>query len=178
MVLASVFTILLFICLTHSQTPSSTPNSAVPHSSVKAMWSEGNALSNDALYGVVKDSLGNFVYIGIYTSNGSLSFIPSSSYNGGTDCFLVKYSSTGVVLWAVPFGGFSTDTVRGIATDASDNLYITGSTSSPTVFWNLNNATSPSSAKPTSGIDFMVAKYDSSGNFQWGYVNGSNGQDT
>ncbi len=78
---------------------------------------------------------------------------------GGTDIFLVKYDTTGNVIWAKDAGGSSiiADESNGISTDGSGNIYITGYASDGAVF----------DTDTTVGNGIFIAKYDSSGNEQW-----------
>ncbi len=50
-----------------------------------------------------------------------------------TDIFVVKYDSSGNVIWAKSIGGTDWDDYGGISTDASGNVFVTGQYSSPSI---------------------------------------------
>jgi hypothetical protein len=81
---------------------------------------------------IALDSLGN-----IY-SVGSLS-------NTTADISLIKYDSTGAVVWQYKIDSTSADAVSGIHIDSSDNIFVVG----------------------TSGSYMWVAKFNTSGAIQW-----------
>ena len=86
-------------------------------------WTEqlGTSLEDYAV-GIATDSSGN-VYVTGYTE-GAL----DGSNAGAQDIFVVKYDSAGVKQWTKQLGTSSSDDARGIATDSSGNVYVTGST--------------------------------------------------
>ncbi|MBI2269014.1 MAG: SBBP repeat-containing protein [Bacteroidetes bacterium] len=87
-----------------------------------------------------------FVYLSFQTSSLINITQPScdggyfdNSYNGGTwDQFIVRFSNTGVRLWASYLGGDGSDFRSPIAVDNSGNLFVSGEWSTIT-----NNATYP-----------------------------------
>lgn len=121
----------------------------------------GAASLNDRVGGITSDSSGN-IYIGGYTT-GNL----GETNGGGNDTFIVKYDSSGTLLWIKQLGDTAegtiigagdsdgSDIVGGIATDASGNIYIGGFT-----YGNLGEPNGGSS-------DVFVAKYNSSGTLLW-----------
>jgi hypothetical protein len=96
------------------------------------------------------DSSGN-VYVTGYTS-GSL----SGSSNGGLDAFLVKYSTTGSLLWTRQVGTSTTDFAIELALDSSGNVYVLGYTLGS--FAGFTNA---------GAEDIFVAKYSTNGTLVW-----------
>lgn len=71
--------------------------------------------------------------------------------------WLLKYDSSSNLLWNVTWGDKSTYSVgEGLAIDASDNVYITGST------------------LVSGSTDILVLKYDSTGDLKWDYTQGVN----
>ncbi len=96
---------------------------------------------------------GNFTY---NTSFGSFTL----STSGGNDMFVVKMSTNGDFIWAKKAGGNSQDRGYGIAIDASDNVYVTGTFTQSATF---KNTTITNSGNHST----FLAKYDSNGSFQW-----------
>jgi FlgD Ig-like domain/Cep192 domain 4 len=95
--------------------------------------------------------------------------------NGSSDMFMAKYDPSGNVVWAKGIGGAGYyDDARDITTDASNNIYFTGSFMGLVSFGNI----------PLTSVglaDIFVAKYNDSGNPIWvkqeGQVNGNIGCD-
>jgi hypothetical protein len=103
---------------------------------------------NDYGYGVAADNLGNVYVVGTTNSFGA----------GGSDAVLLKYDSSGNLLYQKTWGGTQNDYGTGVAVDAGGYVYVTGYTYS---------------LGPTPGIpSVFLLKYDPSGNllFQktWG----------
>ncbi len=82
---------------------------------------------------------------------------------GGNDGFIVKLDGSGARQWATFVGGGRNDYARGIATDASNNVVITGVTNS-TDFPTTVGAFRTFNA---GGEEAFVAKFNSSGARQW-----------
>ncbi len=104
-------------------------------------------------YAVVFDSSNN-----IYVTGATQSFGGQSP-----DVFLVKYDSSCNLLFQVAWGGAGNDLGRGVAVDAFDNVYVTGSTDSF-----------------GAGLsDIFLLKYDPAGEFQfsktWGGTQNDHG---
>jgi hypothetical protein len=118
------------------------------------------------------DGSGN-VYLSGNTQ--STSFIASGGYQntsgGGRDAFLVKFNSLGVRQWATYYGGSSVDYDGGIATDGSENVYLSGITRS-------SNRIASNGHQNTygGGNDAFLVKFNSAGVRQWAtYYGGSDG---
>jgi len=93
--------------------------------------------SFDYAKGITSDSAGN-VYVAGSSSDGS-------DYGFA----LIKYDSSGNVLWVGNYDSINNDYVSGVAIDNSGNVYVTGY--------------SPNA----SDYDFVTIKYDTSGNLLW-----------
>ncbi len=105
---------------------------------------------NDYGYSVASDNLGNVYVVGTTNSFGA----------GGSDAVLLKYDSSGNLLYQKTWGGTQNDYGTGVAVDAGGYVYVTGYTYS---------------LGPTPGIpSVFLLKYDPSGNllFQktWGGI--------
>ncbi|HTS47027.1 MAG TPA: SBBP repeat-containing protein, partial [Bryobacteraceae bacterium] len=123
----------------------------------------------DAIYGMATDSAGN-VYLAGETSSGSLwSNIPPA--RSSRDAFITKMNSTATqVLYTVYLGGSGSDSAKGIAADASGNVYVTGVTASPD-FPVTTGAFATSMPGPQNAF---VAKLDSMGRLQYStYLGGA-----
>ncbi len=100
-------------------------------------------------------------------------------YAGRGDAFVAKFNSSGSsLLWGTYYGGIEEDTAQSIALDASDNVYITGSTSSPSGIA-TGGAYQTSYISGTDNVAF-VAKFNSAGSsLLWGtYYGGANNTST
>jgi Beta-propeller repeat len=107
-------------------------------------------VKNDYGAGVVADNLGNVYVVGTTNSLGA----------GGSDVVLLKYDSSGNLLYQKTWGGTQNDFGTGVAVDAGGYVYVTGYTYS---------------LGPTPGIaSVFLLKYDPFGNllFQktWGGI--------
>ena len=99
--------------------------------------------------GVTTDSSDN-IYVTGYTYGG----LDGNTNSGITDIFLVKYNSSGTKQWTKQFGTSSVDVGRGVTTDSSDNIYVTGYTDG-----GLDNKT----WSMGDDRDIFLVKYNSSG---------------
>ncbi len=84
----------------------------------------------------------------------------SISNLGGSDIYLIKYDSSGNVLWSKGFGGAADDLVNAITTDASGNIYLGGTFNSTSIAFGA--ATLNASA-----TSLFVVKIDSTGTVVW-----------
>jgi uncharacterized delta-60 repeat protein len=92
------------------------------------------------------------------TDGNSYSFGNTSSTGAGSqDFLLVKYDPAGVVQWQRVLGGADGETGYSIAIDSSSNVYAFGYTGST----------------GAGLLDFLLAKYNSSGTLQWQRILGS-----
>jgi hypothetical protein len=101
---------------------------------------------------------------GIAVDGSGNAFIAGTTYSyglGNRAAFLLKYDSSGNLLWYKTWGGFDNDHGHGIALDGSGNAFITGSTGS---FGEGN-------------YDAFLLKYDSSGNQLWNKTWGGYNED-
>ena len=136
--------------------------------------------NNEYGRGVATDSSGNVFVTGYYENTFTV-------YNaGGTTgatlqfggCFLVKYSSTGTVLWAARLtasGGNASG--YAVATDSSGNVFVTGYYALATLTL-YNSAETQTKTLPTTVYDCFLAKYSSDGSsVMWAAQISSTGND-
>ncbi len=118
----------------------------------------------------------------VYTSgyfDGTADFDPgAATFNlisaGARDIFISKLDASGNFVWAKRIGGGANQSATGIATDASGNVYTTGSFEGAPDF----DPGAGISTIGTAGVDdIFVSKLDASGNFVWAKTMGSNGFD-
>ena len=105
----------------------------------------------DVGYDIAVDSSGN-VYIAGYTQSAGA---------GGQDVFIAKYNTDGDYQWQRSLGDTSDDQGWSIAVDGSGNVYITGYTNS----------------SGAGSYDILIAKYDTTGAYQWQRTLGSTAND-
>lgn len=125
---------------------------------------------------VTTDPSGNVFLVG-YT--GSTNAIASAgafqtTFSGGyDDAFIVKFDSNGNRLWSTYYGGTNDDKGTDVATDASGNVYMSGTT-----FSNSGIATAGGFQNTMgSSQDSYLVKFDSNGNRMWAtYYGGANAE--
>lgn len=134
------------------------------NSSGNVLWAKNiNATSNSYINTLATDNSGN-VYITGYFDSPTITFGSTTLINlGGEDVFIAKYDSSGNVLWAKSAGGSEYDISRGIVTDNSGNVYITGGFSSASMSFGNITLTNAGFMQE----DVFIAKYDTAGNALW-----------
>ena len=133
--------------------------------------------SDDWGYGIAVDASGNVYSTGFFAETADFDpgqGIANLSSAGGQDIFVSKLDSSGEFVWAQAMGGNSLDTGRGIALDASGNVYTIGSFEGTADFDPGEGAASLGSA---GGSDIFLSKLDSAGNFVWAKAMGGTGDD-
>ncbi|GAB3204300.1 Tfp pilus assembly protein PilZ [Pontibacter aydingkolensis] len=101
---------------------------------------------------------------------GTASFGNITLKSSSSDVFIAKFDASGNVLWAQKAGGDFHDNGRGIAVDASGNVYVTGAFYGIATFGHITLTNSSNS-------DVFIAKYDASGNALWAQRAGGNSND-
>lgn len=87
--------------------------------------------------------------------------------NGNADIFVAKYDTNGKFKWAKTFGGEGEDFSKGLATDANDNIYITGGFFSSEILLENNKLENDESTNRSDNSKIIIAKFDSNGNSKW-----------
>jgi hypothetical protein len=135
------------------------------------------------IYGAATDSSGNVYITGTHTAALTIYNVGGTTgatltFVGGNDCFLIKYSPTGTVLWAALMTGTTTssDVAYAVATDPSGNVFVTGNYTAAFTLYNSDTTTGATLAL-TGGGDVFFAKYSSTGNVLWAARLASSGND-
>ena len=119
---------------------------------------------SDIAHGIVIDALGQVAIVGEFQGNATFDS-NSVTAAGLGDAFIAKYDAAGNNLWVRSGGSttsFATDSAKAIATDAANDLYITGDYTGIATFDGLSVPNTGAS-----GSDIFVAKYNSAGTIQW-----------
>jgi len=143
-------------------------------SSGEMLWSSYLGGSEDDIgVSIAIDSLDNILVTG-YTSSDDFPALDgfNETIGGGRDAFLSKFNSSGNLIWSTCFGGTGYDSPHSVAIDSSDNIIITGSTSSND-FPVLNNYQETYNGN----IDAFISKFDSSGELIMSSFLGGSGND-
>jgi hypothetical protein len=138
----------------------------------------GTTTSSDIVNGIDTDSSGNVLVTGYYTAavtfydqgpSGAANITLSFGGGGATDAFIAKYSSAGAVLWAARIWSGGVDEGNGIATDPSDNVYVTGyyNTTTATFYNQGPSGTAGTTLSAVGANDAFIAKYSSAGAVMW-----------
>jgi hypothetical protein len=111
---------------------------------------------------ITLDASGNIYITGFFTNSSPVfGTFTLTNPTASKDVFVVKYNSTGTVMWAKNFGGTADDFPYSITTDASGNVYVAGYFGSPGITIGTTTLTN------TGVEDMFLAKYDAGGNAQW-----------
>jgi hypothetical protein len=113
---------------------------------------------------VAVDNSGNAYMSGSFSSSSVTfgSFTIALSSAGNVDLFVVKYDSSGNVLWANSAGSTGIDRAFSVTADASGNCYLAGTFDSPTITFGTTTLTNTSTS-----YDWFLVKYDTNGNVLW-----------
>ncbi len=138
---------------------------------------------DDIAYGVVSDAAGNNIYItGSTTSSSTTAVVPhniattgshQSTYGGANDAYLACFNSAGTALtFGTYLGGTGNDISYSIATDASSNLYIAGSTTTSAAGI-IGVGGFQNTYSNTFNTDAFLSKFSSTGTLTWSTYYGS-----
>jgi hypothetical protein len=91
---------------------------------------------------------------------------------GGTDVFIAKYNSNGVLQWVKSAGGTSDDYVEGVVVDDGDNVYLVG-------IFNGTMNVGNTSLTSAGGTDVFITKYNPTNTtWAWAKRGGGTGSDS
>lgn len=135
--------------------------------------------------GTAMDDKGNVVAVGSFLKKFDLSSYSGSSLTstGGADIFIVKFNTTGSVLWNRTMGGgcftahgwgnpwsYCDDRAKAVTIDKNNNIIITGGYVQTTTYGGVT-------LNSNGGIDVFIAKLDPNGNLIWLIGGGGAGND-
>ncbi len=130
-------------------------------------------IGDDNATAVTVDNSGKVYITGHF--NNTVDFDPGSGVfnlsasgpSGTPDIYVLKLDSDGSFLWAKSFTSIGYNNAEAIKTDASGNVYFTGSFSN-TIDFDPNSGVMQLTAAGDSGLpDVFVTKLDSNGNLLW-----------
>jgi hypothetical protein len=150
--------------------------------------------------GIITDINNNVYAVGQYIGSLNVYSYNSAPVDGGSvglsyygtlsnndansnDTYFIKYNSSGTVQWVSRIGSLNSQNTPVVATDVSGNVYVSGTNTA--TYIQFNNPGSVDASKNilvtvagnmstlASTNDIYLAKYNSSGTFQWATVIGS-----
>jgi len=128
--------------------------------------------NSEYAFAIRTDMNGNSYVAGKFNTSTIIGGVPLTAV-GQDDIFIAKFDSAGTVVWAKNAGSTSSDYAKGIALDATGNIYITGNFSGTATFYGTPNV-----ALTTGGQwDVFIAKYDAMGNVLWAKKGGGTNHD-
>lgn len=126
----------------------------------------GNA-NNDIFTGMAVNKLnGDIVFAGTFqgaVDYSGTTFNALSSYYGGVDCFLAKYSTDGVHSWSKNFNNIGTDVINCLVVDATGNLYLAGTITGGFINVGGSDLQNPNTDPTQSTSAMFLAKLNSAG---------------
>ena len=135
-------------------------------SSGNAIWAKNFGSSSTGIYGICADANGNLYVAGALWGSITLGGTTLTSI-GAADVLIIKYDTSGNVVWAKSAGGVDIDRALSIGVDANGNSYITG------IYTNASITFGSTTLTNNGNEDIFVAKYDPSGNVLWAKGAGS-----
>ncbi|MBI2271795.1 MAG: hypothetical protein HYU69_15750 [Bacteroidetes bacterium] len=135
--------------------------------------------SADGFIDIRIDMAGNIYIGGVISSTNFPAKKSAGGYFDGTlagkwDGWIVKFNSTGAILWATYLGGSGDDGVFGIDLDSSDNICVTGWTTSSAGFPILSLAGAYNQSVFSGPNAAFVAKFNPSTSMIWSTFLGGN----
>ena len=127
----------------------------------------GYAITTDSSDNVYVTGQGGSATVTVFNADGT-AFGTTLPNSGSGDAFIVKYNTSGTVQWVARVASAGADSGKGIATDSSGNVYVTGSGGSGTVTaFNADGTAFGTTLANSGGGDAFIVKYNTSGTVQW-----------
>lgn len=144
------------------------------NSSQVLQWAHriGHTSYDDYGHSITCDNNDNVLVTG-YFQGTNVDFDPASisqytlSSQSGKDIYVLKLNSSGAFQWAIDIGGtgsFLSDEGNVVKTDANNNVFVGGYFGGTIDF---DPGPSTQTIMPSGNIDAFVAKYSSTGSYQW-----------
>lgn len=132
------------------------------NSSGNVVWVNSiGATSNESCSRVKIDSDGNIYVVGYFESDSLIIGTTTLINQGGRDGFIIKYNTSGNVIWAKSIGGYATETITAIDINLNQEIYIAGSYTDSLLTIGLTTLINNSMR------DVFVVKLDAYGNEIW-----------
>ncbi len=129
------------------------------------LWADTpGGIYNNSGGDVSTDASGNVYMTGVFSSPTITfgTYTLTNASPGYSDIFLVKYDSSGNVIWAKRFGGTNDDYGKSVAIDVYGNIYLVGAFYSTSITFGTYPIT-----KSGTGYNLFLTKYDSAGVVLW-----------
>lgn len=131
------------------------------------LWAKKtNDSAKNVSFDITTDKSGNMFMTGYFERKATFGRVELTAHDNSsdTDLFIVKYNSSGNVIWAKKAGGSGNDQGNKIVTDAAGNLFVSGSFHNEPRFDSVTLKTSNPNAND---YDSFIAKYSTAGQVQW-----------
>jgi len=124
------------------------------------LWvNQAGGSGSDAGNAITVDHSGNIIVTGEFSGTCYFGTTPLTSMNNSLDVFTAKYDGNGNLLWVKQGSAKYTDRGTSVATDAANNIYVSGMFSDTITFDATHN-------NPMYNSMFLI-QYDSTGLEQW-----------
>lgn len=119
--------------------------------------------NNESAEGLTVDSSGN-VYVGGRFNSSSITLGTTVLNNATTSgaAFLLKFNPSGDPIWNKVINGSGDDHIEAVSVDSLGNVFVAGGFYSPTLTFDTTYLNNTNNYK-----DIFIAKYNSTGVFQW-----------
>ena len=163
--------------------PGEQPLNLISPFSGKQGWARtwgGNTEGSDTAKAIAVSRIGAIYVAGIFY--GTVNFntnqkqkAVSRQTNGTSDVYVCRYDPGGIFKWVRTFGGTGLDAGKGIATDGSGNVYVTGTFMGSVDF---DPGTGVVLGASHGGDDVFLSKFNAEGQLSWARTWGAAGDDT
>jgi len=132
----------------------------------------GGALE-DRIHGLAIDHDGKVIACGTTPSVNGIATTGAfqTTLGGVNDAFLTKFTASGALQWATYYGAYGSERGRECSVDDSNNIYITGFTTSDSLMATPGayqyNRTPGNNADSSATNDMFLAKFSATGNRIW-----------